>query len=198
MIFQILPNFYIEFIPTTTIVLSIALSCKANKTTKRIKLSYLILSSSPTTDVANTTLRDINKNITSDDCDQFLERPIDWDELVLDHPGLADEILQRHANIFPNVIPACHERRQWVENMIAVTDWIVNDRGAVSYENRTAIIHHFMHTAVSNHYKTLFMTSIKEHNFNTGCCMLQSILAIVQDYLMMYTFGYSEFHGGQK
>ena len=105
-------------------------------------------------------LRDINTNITSNDCDRFLERPIDWDELVLEHPGLADEMIQRMANERSDVIPACYERRQWVENMIAVTDWVVRRRSIVSYENKTAMVHTFIHTVVSNHWQTLFIISI--------------------------------------
>ena len=87
--------------------------------------------------------------MTIDDCEQFLERPIDWDELVLEHPGLADEMLQRFATRFPNVIPACHERRQWVENMIAVTDWTLRGIAISSVENRTAVLLHYKNTAVS-------------------------------------------------
>ena len=128
---------------------------------EKIHILYFIHSSSPHIDVANTTLRDISINITSNDCDRFLERPIDWDELVQKHPGLADEMLQRMANERPNVIPACHERRRWVENMVAVTDWIVGYRAITSYENRTAMVHTFIHTAVSTYCQTLFIISIK-------------------------------------
>ena len=95
-------------------------------------------------------MREINANLISNDCERFLERPLDWDELVLEHPGLADEMIQRMANERPNVIPACHERRRWVENMIAVTDWIVSRLGIVSFENKTAMVHTFIHTVVSN------------------------------------------------
>ena len=111
-------------------------------------------------------MRDINAIVRSNDCERFLERPIDWDELVLEHPGLADEMLQRMANERPNVIPACHERRRWVENMIDVTQWVVRYRSIVSIENRTAMVHTFIHTAVSNYCQTIFITSTKKLNLN--------------------------------
>ena len=97
-----------------------------------------------------------------------MDRPIDWDELLLEHPGLADEMIQRMANERPNVIPACHERRRWVENMIAVTEWIESRRAILTFENRSAVVRHFRHTAVSNYCQTLFTNSIKKLTLNTG------------------------------
>ena len=96
-----------------------------------------------TTDLRATTQGTIEQNDTIDDCTKTLERPIDWDRLVLEHPGFDDEIFQRIANRYPNIVPVCHEKRTWFETMIAVTDWTPRRFAVGSVENRTAIINHF-------------------------------------------------------
>ena len=92
-------------------------------------------------------------------------------------------MIQRLANKRPNVIPACYEKRRWAENMIAVTNWVDRGRAIISVPNTTAIVHHFIHTAVSNYFQTLFINRIKKFYLYTVSCTQQPILVIVHGYL---------------
>ena len=99
--------------------------------------------------VTTPTPNEIEQNYSTGNCTEYLVRPIDWDAIVLEHPGLDDEMLQKFANEFPDIIPACHEKRTWFENMLAVTDWVTRNYATITVENRTAIINYFNHYAVS-------------------------------------------------
>ena len=109
------------------------------------------------TDLRATTQGTIEQNDTIDDCTKTLERPIDWDRLVLEHPGFDDEMFQRIANWYPNIVPACHEKQTWFETMIAVTDWTPRRFAVSSVENTTAIVYHFRHNFVSIFFITMFL-----------------------------------------
>ena len=110
-----------------------------------------------TTNFTVTTPSTLDKNYTTDNCTKTLERPIDWNNLVLEHPRFDNEIFQTIANHFPAVVPACYEKRTWFENMIAVTVWTpYGGHYIISVENKTAVIHHYKYNAVSVILITIF------------------------------------------